>query len=343
MKRLSEQEAENVDTDPSAPAEPGQDPSGSTATHKSPTPAGNAKHPSQAENLDDMFPDGTNVVEGELPASMFERAGEGPGGSSEGEAPGAGEDGQPGEEAEGTDQSDQPDQSGTDGEDVDHGDDVNTSATIEKVRKRAGVDVEDEDDLVDTLKAMRRDLQGTQEFRQLFDEVPELGQVVEGMMNAAGDEGQIDTASFLLALEDVPGVDVGMPDPSEAPDEYDEFRLELKDRRRKIQEQRRQQQELQQTKQEIQNDYERAFEQFKKRQDLDDDAAQEFKDWFARTFYGDYEKGMLPRDDIFDIAYREYADENDDTPVEQTDATRRAITPRSRKWKATARATACPT
>lgn len=315
MRRLSEEEAQNVDTQ-NSPNEGDQQPATATAPAQ-PTRTDGTEQ--SGEN--DIFPEGVTVMEGEVPESMIgpqptgqpEQSGEEGGSSERSSAEGEeGAENQPTAESKG--------EQGAEDEGPEQADDVATSATIEKVRKQAGLNVDDEDELVDTVKDMRRDLEGTQQFRQLFDEVPELGQVVSSMFDAAGEDGEIDTVSFLMSLEQVPGVNVSMPDPAEAPDEHDDFRLNLRERRRKIQKQRQEQQEMQKKQEEIVSDYERAFEGFKDRKDLGDDEAQEFKDWFRKTFYGDYERGVLPRDDIFDMAWEHYADEaGEDVPPEETD------------------------
>lgn len=311
MRRLSEEEAQDVNTDPPSEEEQGGP---QAATAEAPAQPTRTDGTEQGEGENSMFPDGVTVMEGEVPESMI---GPQPSGQPD---EGEGQEGEQGGEPEASGEEGAEPEEGEQAEEAKQADDVATSATVEKVRKQAGLNVEDEDELVDTVKDMRRDLEGTQQFRNLFDEVPELGQVVSGMFDAADDDGEIDTVSFLMSLEQVPGVQVQMPDPAEAPDEHDDFRLNLRERRRKLQKQREEAQEMQEKQQEIVKDYERAFEGFKERKDLSDDEAEEFKDWFRKTFYGDYERGVLPRDDIFDMAWEHYADEHDDTPIEETEA-----------------------
>jgi hypothetical protein len=297
-------------------AEPGlnDEQTGQPRQRQGPTSGG--KHPSEAESINDVFPEGENVIVDELPVgppqpdndeSPEQEPESGPQkGESQQEGQPQGQEGEDGEPEEGG-----PEQA----------DDVATSATLDKVRKRAGLDVEDEDDLVEQVNQMQTNLRGTETLRQLArEEVPELGQVISSMLQNFGEDGQLDTTAFYMTLdEQLPGVTVNAPAKNEDPDGYSDFQLRAKERRKELQEKREKQKELQRKQQQIRQDYEQAWESFKGRHDLDDEEAQSFKQWFGKTFYGDQEKGRLPRKDVFDMAYQHYAD-GEEQDLEETEA-----------------------
>jgi len=165
---------------------------------------------------------------------------------------------------------------------------------------------------------MQRDVRGFSELEQVLEQVPQAAQLMHGL---AQTEGEIDPVDFYMAAKDVDGIDVQAPSKNENPDEYADFKARLRQKQQKMEDRRQQQESQQQKAQSIREDFEQAFESFKNRKGLSDEEAEEFKDEFARTFYGDAEEGELPRMDVFDIAHDALRGrEESDTPPEETDA-----------------------
>ena len=307
MRIVDEEKVEN-EPDPSQQQ--------SEQSQQAPAQTAQGTHPADAETIDDVFPEGSDVIEGELPVGPPEAEPE-----QEGTEQPSEQQAESGDEP--TDKGDTPTSEEEAGEGpetgVEQADDVNTSQVLDRVRKEAALDVEDEDELVQTVNQMQTNLRGTETFRKLAkEEVPELGEVVSAMLQNFDGEDLDATAFYMTLDETLPGVEVQAPSKNEDPDGYTDFQMRVRERRKEIQERRRKQQELQKKQKQIKQDYDQAWKSFKKRHDLGDEEAKEFKQWFTRTFYGDQEKGQLPRKDIFDMAYTHYADE--DTPVEETDA-----------------------
>ena len=336
MKRLSEEEYD-PDQDPTVTAEEGegvQAEGDGRATVHTTQPSGGAPQGSPAQGSasseDDgrLLPDGLNAIKGEIPDGMMAAGGTGEGdgtdGTSSSEAAGQ-QDGELGADARGEDSegpSSSEDGSGSTNESEQEGeemDDVPSSpGWLDDVTAQTGLEAETEDEFVEQVRTMHRDVRGFSELEEVLEQVPQAATLMHSLAQA---EGEIDPVDFYIAARDVEGLDVQAPSKAENPDEYADFKARLRERQQKMQKRREQQQEQQQKAQQIREDFEQAFESFKQRKGLDDEEAQAFKQEFARVFYGDAEKGELPRMDVFDLAWdalREQ-EEGGDTPTEETE------------------------
>lgn len=311
MKRLSDEEY-NPESDPTTTTneEDGVQTESSDGVSVHTSGNDDAAQGSQTD-VGSLLPDGLNSVEGEIPDGMM--GGE-PGGDEDNAPTGEpAEAGNTDAETEAEEEADETAEEG-DGE----MEDVNASdAWLNDVTSQTGVDAEDPDEFVEKVRTMQRDVRGFSELEQVLESVPQAAQL---MHNLAQSEGEIDPVDFYLAAQDVDGINVQAPSKSENPDEWADFKAKLNERQQKMKERRREQQELQEAKQEIKQDFAQAFKSFKKRKGLDDKEAEEFKERFAKVFYGDAEKGQLPRMDVFDIAYDALEGRQDsDTPTEETE------------------------
>lgn len=260
-----------------------------------------------------FFPDGVTTLEGDLPDESNPYA----------PAESGGEDEKKGEDADTpqpTDSDDEPEgEAGADDEPTEEDlDDVTASeGWLEDVTAKTAIDAEDPDEFVETVNRMRRDLTATEQLRQIFEQAPELAQIVEPLV----EKGEPDVLDLYAALDGLEGVKVQIPDAAEDPDANSDLRLRLKEKRKERQRQREQLQEQRRKEQQIVQEFEQAFESFKSRKGLSDEEAERFKEKFARTFYGDRETGELPRMDVFDRAYEILeGGEEEDVPLEETEA-----------------------
>lgn len=311
MKRLSDEE---YDPD----TETGEAPESEQPTDEGPvTTYVSDDDPQATEGGDDgssLLPSGLSSIEGEIPDSMFQEA----------EAEAAGEEGE-GNQGEGTAQEEEPqadaDTDATEEETVEDSEAENDSPEqgwVDELTRKTGLDAESEDEAIETVRNMQRDLRGFDQFSNVLEQVPQAAQLMHSL---AETEGEIDPVDFYMAAQDVEGIDVQAPDKMENPDEWADFKARLNSRQEKMQERRQERQEQQRKRQQVKQDFQQAFESFKKRKGLSDKEGEQFKQQFAKTFYGDAEKGELPRMDVFDLAYEALnGRQDDDTPVEETEA-----------------------
>lgn len=298
MKRLSEEEYD-PDKNPDAESADVQEPhSEETETTRTWTTS-----PEEQESSDEgsLLPEGLNAVEGEIPDEMFGTTGEE---SSDDQPESEGDDTPEAEEDTETPEGEE--------EETEEGDEMDDVAAsegwVEEFTKQTGLDAEDEEEAVDKVRRMQRDLRGFSEFEHVLEQVPQAAQLIYNLAETA-DAEEIDPVDFYLAAQDVEGIQVQAPDKNESPDEWADFKAKLREKQQKMKRNREQQQERQQAAQEIQEDFEQAFQSFKKRKGKEAleaspyDSFEEFKQDYARTFYGDPEKGELPRMDVFDVAW----------------------------------------
>jgi len=335
MKRLSEEEYD-PDQDPTVTAEEGEgvqaDGDGSATVHTTQPSGGSPDVSSSSEDDGRLLPDGLNAIEGEIPDGMMAAGGTDEGESTEGtpssEATGQ-QNGEPSpdatsdsstEDTEGS--SSNEDETGSTSEseqESEEMDDVPSSpGWLDDVTAQTGLEAESEDEFVEQVRTMQRDVRGFSELEEVLEQVPQAATLIHSLAQA---EGEIDPVDFYMAAQDVEGLDVQAPSKAENPDEYADFKARLRERQQKMRDRREQQQEQQKKAQQVREDFEQAFESFKKRKDLDGEEAEAFKQEFARVFYGDAEKGELPRMDVFDLAWdalREQ-EEGGDTPTEETE------------------------
>lgn len=275
------------------------------------------EEPEQDTGTERLLPDGMNTIEGEIPPEMM---GEEPV-SDEGE----GAEGEPGDE-EGAEQAtaegqetageDEAGETEAEGEEMD---DVNASqGWVNEFTKKTGLQAESEEEAIEKVRTMHRDVQGFSQMEQVLEQVPQAAQLMHGL---AQTEGEIDPVDFYMAAQDVDGLQVNAPSKAEDPDGYADFKAKLNQRKQKMEERRQQREEMQKKQEKIRKDFEQAFESFRQRKNLDQEEAEEFKQEFARTFYGDAEAGELPRMDVFDLAYEAMrgGDESEDVPPEETE------------------------
>lgn len=319
MKRLSEDEYQGDDEPGGGGDEPQSE--GDPAVQVYNNDPDDPSEPSSSTEEARLLPEGMTSVEGEIPDGFFAA------GEPDGEGEGGGQEDQDTDESSGEEETTTPTDEGEGEEGGEEGgadedeemDDVTASqGWLDDVTAQTGIEAEDEEEFVQTVNDLRRDVSGFSQFAEVLEQVPELAQVTHDL---AGQE-EIDPIDFYLAVKDIEGVDVSIPDAAEDPDAASDFQLRLKERRKKQKERREQMQEQEQKAKDIRRDFEQAFKSFKKRKNLDDKEAQKFKQRFRKVFYGDPEKGELPRMDVFDLAYEalEGGGEEDDTPIEETEA-----------------------
>lgn len=319
MKRLTEDEY-NPDPDSAPDSDPDESSSGphSEADDTSRTWTTTEEEANQQSQAGRLLPEGLKSVEGEIPDEMF------------GDQPAP--DGEQSADEEAETEGDSPDEQATDeeegtseGEEDEQMDDVNASeGWVDEFTKKTGLDAENEKEAIDTVRTMQRDLRGFSELEQVLGEVPQAAQLIH---NLSQTEGEIDPVDFYLAAQDVEGIQVQAPSKSESPDEWADFKAKLNQRQQKMKERREQQDEMKEKRREIKEDFQQAFTSFKKRkkdalEDSPYDSFDEFKEDFARHFYGDPEKGELPRMDIFDIGWDALVGKKEqaaDTEPENTD------------------------
>ena len=297
MKRLSEEEY-NPEEDPSVT----NDGEGGVATQEK---EGSRVHTTQEEATGQsetgrLLPDGLNSIEGEIPDAMTEGGGDTPEAdeTADEDASPTGEEGEdPTADAE-DDTGAEEEANASSEEDMD--DVPSSQGWLDDVTAKTGLDAENEDEFVDKVRTMQRDVRGFSELEQVLEQVPQAASLIHSL---AQTEGEIDPVDFYMAAQDVDGIDVQAPSKAENPDEYADFKSRLRDRQKEMKKRREERQKQQKKAQEIRQDFEQAFKSFKKRKGLDDEAAQAFKEEFARVFYGDADKGELPRMDVFDLAY----------------------------------------
>ena len=271
-----------------------------------------------------LLPQGLQSIEGEIPGEMME-------GEEESRQPDAEENDAESDEAADKETVTE-EKTGAEGEekttedeaasDSNEMDDVPSSdGWLDDVTAQTGLEADNEDEFVEKVRTMQRDVRGFSELEQVLEEVPQAATLIHSL---AQTEGEIDPVDFYMAAQDVEGIDVQAPSKAENPDEWADFKAQLRERQQKMKNRREARREQQQKAQAIREDFEQAFSSFKKRKGLEDEEAQAFKEEFARVFYGDAEEGKLPRMDVFDLAYdalrgRESDDESDDTPLEETE------------------------
>jgi hypothetical protein len=312
MKRLSDEE---YDPD----TETGQAPESEQPTDEGPVTTYVSDDDPQASGEGDagssLLPSGLSSVEGEIPDSMFqeaeaEAAGETPTPDEEGNKEGAEAEAQEGEEGQ--------EEQAAEEEDAEDEDTSPQQGWVDELTRKTGLDAESEDEAIETVRNMQRDLRGFDQFSNVLEQVPQAAQLMHSL---AETEGEIDPVDFYMAAQDVEGIDVQAPDKMENPDEWADFKARLNSRQKDMKERRQKRQEQQRKRQQVKQDFQQAFESFKKRKGLSDEEGKEFKQRFAKTFYGDAEKGELPRMDVFDLAYEALnGRQEDDTPVEETEA-----------------------
>lgn len=327
MKRLSEEEYD-PDQDPTVTAEEGEgvqaEGEGSATVHTTQPSGAPPEGSPSSEDDGRLLPDGLNAIEGEIPDGMMaaggtdeSEGGEEVAGQQEGEEAGpdaTGEDSEEPSSSEG--------ESGSTGESEPEGDEMDdvpsSPGWLDDVTAQTGLEAESEDEFVEQVRTMHRDVRGFSELEEVLEQVPQAATLIHSL---AQTEGEIDPVDFYMAAQDVEGLDVQAPSKAENPEEYADFKARLRERQQKMRDRREQQQEQQKKAQQVREDFEQAFESFKKRKDLDDEEAQAFKQEFARVFYGDAEKGELPRMDVFDLAWDALRkqEEGGDTPTEETE------------------------
>jgi hypothetical protein len=326
MKRLSKDEYD-PDQDPTTTAEEGEgvqaEGDGSATVHTT-RPSGAPPEETPSGEGDDgrLLPDGLNAIEGEIPDGMMAAGGtdEGEGGE---EATGQ-QNGEPSPDATGEDtegSSSNEDETGSTSEseqESEEMDDVPSSpGWLDDVTAQTGLEAESEDEFVEQVRTMHRDVRGFSELEEVLEQVPQAATLIHSL---AQTEGEIDPVDFYMAAQDVEGLDVQAPSKAENPDEYADFKARLRERQQKMRDRREQQEEQQKKAKQVREDFEQAFESFKQRKDLGDEEARAFKQEFARVFYGDAEKGELPRMDVFDLAWDALREQKaGDTPTEETD------------------------
>jgi len=330
MKRLSKDEYD-PDQDPTTTAEEGEgvqaEGDGSATVHTT-QPSGSSTDGSPSSEDDGrLLPDGLNAIEGEIPDGMMGTGGTGEGDGTEGasssEATGEqGEEAGPdatGEDTEGPPSGEDEAQSTNESEqESEEMDDVPSSpGWLDDVTAQTGLEAESEDEFVEQVRTMHRDVRGFSELEEVLEQVPQAATLIHSL---AQTEGEIDPVDFYMAAQDVEGLDVQAPSKAENPDEYADFKARLRERQQKMRDRREQQEEQQKKAKQVREDFEQAFESFKQRKDLGDEEARAFKQEFARVFYGDAEKGELPRMDVFDLAWDALREQKaGDTPTEETE------------------------
>ena len=319
MKRLSEEEYD-PDQDPTTTAEEGegvQAEGDGRATVHTAEPSGSPDGESDDGRL---LPQGLNAIEGEIPDGMMAagRTDEGEGDETAGQQEGD----EAGPDATGEDTEGAPSSEGDEAAEEQEGeemDDVPSSpGWLDDVTAQTGLEAESEDEFVEQVRTMQRDVRGFSELEEVLEQVPQAATLIHSLAQA---EGEIDPVDFYMAAQDVEGLDVQAPSKAENPDEYADFKARLRERQQKMRKRREERQEQQEKANDVREDFEQAFESFKKRKGLDDEEAEAFRQEFARVFYGDAEKGELPRMDVFDLAWdalREQEEEGD-TPTEETE------------------------